>query len=42
VIATAAAVAVGLEAADAVIALVITAVILNITRQSWRDVRGGH
>jgi divalent metal cation (Fe/Co/Zn/Cd) transporter len=42
VVATAAAVAVGLEAADAVIALVITAVILNITRQSWRDVRGGH
>jgi divalent metal cation (Fe/Co/Zn/Cd) transporter len=42
VVATAAAVAVGLEAADAMIALVITAVILNITRQSWRTVRGGH
>jgi cation diffusion facilitator family transporter len=38
---TAVVVALGLEAADPVIALVITAVILRITWQSWRTIRHG-
>jgi divalent metal cation (Fe/Co/Zn/Cd) transporter len=42
VIASAAAVAVGLELADPLIGLAITIVILRITAQSWRTVRGGH
>ena len=43
VIASAAAVAVGLPAADPLIGLAITVVILRITWQSWRTVRGhGH
>src|SRR4051794_33200184 len=42
VVATAAAVAVGLDWADPVIALAIPLVILNITRQSWTTVRHGH
>jgi len=41
VIASAAAVAIGLERADPVIGLAITAVILKITWDSWRTVRGG-
>ena len=40
VIASAAAVAAGLEVADPLIGLAITAVILRITWQSWRTVRG--
>jgi cation diffusion facilitator family transporter len=40
VIASAAAVAVGLELADPLIGLAITVVILRITWQSWRNVRG--
>ncbi len=43
VVATAAFVAVGLPAADPLIGLAITVVILKITRDSWRTVRGrGH
>ena len=42
VIASAAAVAAGLEVADPLIGLGITLVILRITWQSWRTVRGGH
>ena len=42
VVATAAAVAVGVEVADPLIGLAITAVILRITWQSWRTVRAGH
>ena len=38
---TAVVVALGLDAADPVIALVITAVILRITWQSWRTIRHG-
>jgi cation diffusion facilitator family transporter len=41
VIASAAAVAVGLDAADPVIGLAITAVILRITWQSWQTIRAG-
>src|SRR4051812_27098216 len=41
VIASAAAVAVGLEIADPLIGLAITVVILRITRHSWRTVRAG-
>jgi cation diffusion facilitator family transporter len=41
VVASAAVVALGLEAADALIGLAITAVILRITWQSWRTVRDG-
>ena len=40
VVASAAAVAAGLEVADPLIGLAITAVILRITWQSWRTVRG--
>ena len=40
VIASAAAVALGLELADPLIGLAITLVILRITRDSWRTVRG--
>ena len=40
VIASALAVAIGLEIADPVIGLAITVVILRITWQSWRTVRG--
>jgi cation diffusion facilitator family transporter len=40
VVASAAVVAAGLEVADALIGLGITAVILRITRDSWRTVRG--
>jgi cation diffusion facilitator family transporter len=39
---SAALVAVGVSVADPVIAIVITAVILRITWQSWETVRGGH
>jgi cation diffusion facilitator family transporter len=42
VVASAAAVAAGAEVADPLIGLVITAVILRITWQSWRTVRSGH
>jgi cation diffusion facilitator family transporter len=42
VVASAAVVALGLEVADPLIGLVITGVILRITWQSWRTVRGGH
>lgn len=43
VVASAAAVAAGLETADPLIGLAITAVILRITWESWRTVRGhGH
>jgi cation diffusion facilitator family transporter len=42
VVASAAAVAVGLEIADPLIGLAITIVILRITAQSWRTVRSGH
>lgn len=42
VIASAAVVALGLQIADALIGLAITVVILRITRDSWRTVRGGH
>lgn len=42
VIATAAAVALGLPVADPLIGLAITAVILKITWDSWRTVRGHH
>ena len=42
VIASAAAVAVGLDVADPLIGLAITLVILRITWQSWRTVRGAH
>ena len=42
VIASAAVVAVGLQIADPLIGLAITFVILRITRDSWRTVRGGH
>ncbi|HEX8959887.1 MAG TPA: cation diffusion facilitator family transporter [Solirubrobacterales bacterium] len=41
VVASAAAVAVGLPVADPLIGLAITAVILKITWDSWRTVRGG-
>jgi divalent metal cation (Fe/Co/Zn/Cd) transporter len=41
VIASSAALALGLDAADPLIGLAITAVILRITWQSWRTVRGG-
>ncbi len=41
VIASAACVAIGLRIADPLIGLAITAVILRITWQSWRTVRGG-
>jgi divalent metal cation (Fe/Co/Zn/Cd) transporter len=41
VVASAAAVAIGAEVADPLIALGITAIILRITWQSWRTVRGG-
>jgi len=42
VVASAAAVAVGVPVADPLIGLGITAVILRITFQSWRTVRGGY
>lgn len=42
VIGSAAAVALGLNAADPLIGLVITGVILKITWDSWRTVRGDH
>ncbi len=42
VLATAAVVALGLPLADPLIGLAITAVILKITRDSWRTVRGHH
>ena len=42
VVAGAAAVAVGADIADPLIGLAITLVILRITWQSWRTVRGGH
>jgi len=42
VVAAAAAVAVGAPVADPLIGLGITAVILRITWQSWRTVRGGY
>ena len=42
VIASAAVVAIGLPIADPLIGLGITLVILRITWQSWRTVRGGH
>ncbi len=42
VVASAAVVALGLTIADALIGLAITAVILKITWDSWRTVRGGH
>jgi cation diffusion facilitator family transporter len=42
VVASAAVVAVGLPVADPLIGLAITAVILRITWQSWRTVRGSH
>ena len=42
VVASAAVVALGLEVADPLIGLAITGVILRITWQSWRTVRGGH
>jgi cation diffusion facilitator family transporter len=41
VVASAAAVAIGLDVADPLIGLAITLVILRITWQSWRTVRGG-
>jgi cation diffusion facilitator family transporter len=41
VVASAAAVAVGLDIADPLIGLAITAVILGITRHSWQTVRAG-
>jgi cation diffusion facilitator family transporter len=42
VVASAAAVTVGADVADPLIGLAITLVILRITWQSWRTVRGGH
>jgi divalent metal cation (Fe/Co/Zn/Cd) transporter len=42
VVASAAVVALGLQIADPLIGLAITVVILRITRDSWRTVRGGH
>jgi len=42
VIASAAVVAIGLPIADPLIGLAITIVILRITWESWRTVRGGH
>ena len=42
VIASAAVVALGLQIADPLIGLAITVVILRITRDSWRTVRGAH
>jgi cation diffusion facilitator family transporter len=42
VVASAAAVTIGVDIADPLIGLAITLVILRITRQSWRTVRGGH
>jgi cation diffusion facilitator family transporter len=42
VVASAAAVAVGLQVADPLIGLAITGVILRITWQSWQTVRGDH
>lgn len=42
VVASAGAVAAGLQAADPLIGLGITVVILRITLDSWRTVRGGH
>ncbi len=41
VIASAAAVAIGADVADPLIGLAMTLVILRITWQSWRTVRGG-
>jgi divalent metal cation (Fe/Co/Zn/Cd) transporter len=38
---SAVAVAIGLELADPLVALVITAVILRITWQSWQTIRHG-
>jgi divalent metal cation (Fe/Co/Zn/Cd) transporter len=42
VVASAGAVALGLELADPIVALAITAVILRINWQSWRTVRAGY
>jgi cation diffusion facilitator family transporter len=42
VVASAAVVALGLAIADPLIGLAITVVILRITRDSWRTIRGGH
>jgi cation diffusion facilitator family transporter len=42
VVASAAVVAAGLRIADPIIGLVITIVILKITWDSWRTIRGGH
>ena len=42
VIASAALVGAGLHAADPIIGLLITLVILKITWDSWHTVRGGH
>jgi cation diffusion facilitator family transporter len=42
VVASAAAVTIGADIADPLIGLAITLVILRITWQSWRTVRGGH
>ena len=42
VVVTALAVALGANAADPVIGLMITFVILRITWQSWRTIRTGH
>jgi cation diffusion facilitator family transporter len=42
VVASAAVVALGVQIADPLIGLAITVVILRITRDSWRTVRGGH
>ena len=42
VVASAAVVALGLQIADPLIGLAITVVILRITHDSWRTVRGGH
>jgi len=42
VVASAAAVAIGVPIADPLIGLAITVVILRITRDSWRTVRGAH
>jgi cation diffusion facilitator family transporter len=42
VVASAGAVAMGVQVADPLIGLAITAVILRITWDSWRTVRGGH
>jgi cation diffusion facilitator family transporter len=42
VVASAAVVALGIAIADPLIGLAITVVILRITRDSWRTIRGGH